>query len=179
MNVLWFTDTKTPVDFTAGYRIAHTNTAAASAKAVPKRLCSTTRRSVPLNSMTQFSQLGLTGWQRVLAHDALSNWDCKVNVRRIAKDGSTLPFTTTRHAWFSQLAAHQQISHQCCPQVSDGLAFLEYWKHCHWRQQLVRGCMKRNLQKQKAAILISCYHTVEVAVCYQGIQYVNLPISWC
>lgn len=28
------------------------------------------------------------GWQGALVHTALNNWDCKVNVRRIVKDGS-------------------------------------------------------------------------------------------
>lgn len=88
------------MDFTAGYRIAHTHTHTAAAcacweeqtaKAVPKRLCSTTRLRVPLNSMTHFSQLGLAGWQGALVHAALNNWDCKVNVRRIAKDRSNPP----------------------------------------------------------------------------------------
>lgn len=126
------------MDFTAGYRIAlthtHTHTAAAcacweeqTAKAVPKRLCSTTRLRVPLNSMTHFSQLGLAGWQGALVHAALNNWDCKVNVRRIAKDRSNPPpcQPARQHAWFSQLAAHQQISHQHCPRVSAGHAVLE------------------------------------------------------
>lgn len=31
----------------------------------------------------------LAGWQGALVHAALNNWDCKVNVRRIAKDGHT------------------------------------------------------------------------------------------
>ncbi|TMS12540.1 Ensconsin, partial [Larimichthys crocea] len=33
----------------------------------------------------------LAGWQGVLAHADLNNWDCKVNVRRIVKDGSFPP----------------------------------------------------------------------------------------
>lgn len=43
-------------------------------------------------------------------HAALNNWDCKVNVRRIVKDRSSLP--ASQPARFSQLAAHQQISQQ-------------------------------------------------------------------
>lgn len=43
-------------------------------------------------------------------HTALNNWDCKVNVRRIVKDRSSLP--ASQPARFSQLAAHQQISQQ-------------------------------------------------------------------
>lgn len=31
------------------------------------------------------------GWQGALVHAALNNWDCKVNVRRIVKDGSFPP----------------------------------------------------------------------------------------
>lgn len=33
----------------------------------------------------------LAGWQGVLVHADLNNWDCKVNVRRIVKDGSFPP----------------------------------------------------------------------------------------
>lgn len=31
------------------------------------------------------------GWQGALVHAALNNWNCKVNVRRMAKDGRPLP----------------------------------------------------------------------------------------
>lgn len=31
------------------------------------------------------------GWQGALVHVALNNWNCKVNVRRMAKDGRPLP----------------------------------------------------------------------------------------
>lgn len=98
------------VDFTAGHRIAHAHRCCVlhvgwkAARRLAKRLCSTTRLCAPLNSMTHFSQLGLAGWQGALVHAALNNWDCKVNVRRIAKDRSTPPppstttTTTTTHS---------------------------------------------------------------------------------
>lgn len=96
------------------------------------------RLCAPLNSMTHFSQLGLAAgyWQGALVHAALNNWDCKVNVRRIAKDGSIphrlppLPDCqpANKHAGFSQLARHQRISHQRCPRVSAGHAAVDEMK---------------------------------------------------
>lgn len=71
---------------------------------------------VPLNPVTHFSQLGLAGRERCTC--CPNNWDCKVNVRRKLRT-PTLPLpptqpnpATQQQAFISQLAAHQQISHQ-------------------------------------------------------------------
>lgn len=67
-----------------------------------------------------------------LAHAALNNWDCKVNVRRMVKDGSFPPASqqasqqASQRGRFSQLAANQQISHQRRPRVTVGHGVCEY-----------------------------------------------------
>lgn len=68
------------------------------------------------------------GWQGELVHAALNNWDCKVNVRRIVKDGS-FPLAT-QLVWFSQLTAHQQFSHQHSQWIG------EKWHEMTWNWQV-------------------------------------------
>lgn len=147
----------------------HTHTAAAcacweeqTAKAVPKRLCSTTRLRVPLNSMTHFSQLGLAGWQGALVHAALNNWDCKVNVRRIAKDRSNPPLPARPSACLVQSAG-------CTPaNFTPALSSSQCWSCCFgklklmWMEtvvwQKIRNCtafeMKWEEQEQRSTIFL-------------------------
>ncbi|TKS76456.1 hypothetical protein D9C73_009382 [Collichthys lucidus] len=75
--------------------------------------------------MTHFSQLGLAGWlagwQGVLSHADLNNWDCKVNVRRIVKDGSFPPPPASNVASVPGSVSWLHTSesqHQCCPRVA-------------------------------------------------------------
>lgn len=56
------------------------------------------------------------GWQGALVHAALNNWDCKVNVRRMAKDGSFPPPASTPASvsWIHTSKCHTR------PQVAVG-----------------------------------------------------------
>lgn len=67
-------------------------------------------------------------------HAALNNWDCKVNVRRIAKDGSPPPtLPASRPASVSWL--HTSKSHTST--VLESVLVMLFWNIktiCDWRQ---------------------------------------------
>lgn len=122
-NAFWFTDTSfnSRVAFTARDKLVHSLLLQhAGGNREPGMMaeppCSMTKLHVPLNPVTHFSQLGLAGRERCTC--CPNNWDCKVNVRRKLRT-PTLPLpptqpnpATQQQAFISQLAAHQQISHQ-------------------------------------------------------------------
>ncbi len=107
------------MDFTAGHRITHThahththtNTHAHTAAASQSGASATVRRNEAACAFKFRDPLFTAGagWQGALVHAALNNWDCKVNVRRIVKDGSSPHPTASVPASVSWL--HTSKSH--------------------------------------------------------------------